>query len=161
MKSMLSISMFLQLIQTGYAYNLIHIKKTCAILGIGPRTCTILGIGSCYFQLIWHSIYSNPSSVQNERLIMKPVSTQGCTMFATKGKILHFSTPKSPENALCGIFTHLNLVLKYYKFAIFQHILCKTLDESLRRQAEFQFWKFGHVLVKTTDFRQTEDKLSK
>ena len=30
---------------------------------------------------------------------MKPVSTWGSTMVATKGEILDFSTPKSPENA--------------------------------------------------------------
>ena len=34
-----------------------------------------------------------------------------------------------------GIFTYLKLVLKYYNFAIFQHTLCKTYDESLQKQA--------------------------
>ena len=56
-------------------------------------------------------------------------------MVATKGKTLDFSTPKSLENAFSGIFTYLKLVLKYYKFAIFQHILCKTYDKSLQKQA--------------------------
>ena len=45
-------------------------------------------------------------------------------MVATKGEILDFSTPKSTENVFSGIFTYLKLVLKYYNFAIFQHILC-------------------------------------
>ena len=31
------------------------------------------------------------------------------------------------------------LVLKYYNFAIFQHIFCKTFDESLQKQAEFKY----------------------
>ena len=30
---------------------------------------------------------------------------------------------------------YLKLVLKYYNFAIFQHILCKTYNESLQKQA--------------------------
>ena len=56
-------------------------------------------------------------------------------MIATEGEILDFSTPKSPEDAFSGIFTHLKLVLKNYNFAIFQHILYKTYDESLQKQA--------------------------
>ena len=70
---------------------------------------------------------------------MNPVSTWGGTMVATKGEILNFSTLKSPENAFSGIFTYLILVLKYYNFAIFQHILCKTYNESLQKQAEAKF----------------------
>ena len=31
---------------------------------------------------------------------------------------------------------YLKLVLKYYSFAIFQHILCKTYDESMQKPAE-------------------------
>ena len=54
---------------------------------------------------------------------------------ATEGEILDISTPKSPGNAFSRVFTHLKLFLKYYKFAIFQHILCKTDDESLQKQA--------------------------
>ena len=56
-------------------------------------------------------------------------------MVPTVGESLDFSTPKSPGNAFSGIFTYLKLVLKYYNFAIFQHILCKTYDESLQKQA--------------------------
>ena len=41
---------------------------------------------------------------------------------------------KAPENAFSGIFTYLKLVLKY-NFVIFLHILCKTYDESLQKQA--------------------------
>ena len=52
---------------------------------------------------------------------------------------LDFSTPKSLENKFSGIFTYLKLVLKYYKFTIFQHILCKTNDESLQKEAELNF----------------------
>ena len=66
---------------------------------------------------------------------MNPVFTWGSTMVATQGEILDFSTRKSPENAFSGIFTYLKLVLKYYNFAIFHHILCKTYDESLQKQA--------------------------
>ena len=65
---------------------------------------------------------------------MNPVSTWGGTMVATEEGILNFSTPKSPENAFSGIFTYLKSVLKYYNFAIFQHMLCKTYDESLQKQ---------------------------
>ena len=56
-------------------------------------------------------------------------------MVGTEGGILDFNTPKSPENAFSGIFTYLKSVLKYYNFAIFQHMLCKTYDESLQKQA--------------------------
>ena len=56
-------------------------------------------------------------------------------MVGTEGETLDFSTPKSPENAFSGIFTYLKLVLKYYNFVIFQHILCKTYDESLQKKA--------------------------
>ena len=56
-------------------------------------------------------------------------------MVAIEGEILNFSTPKSLKNAFSGIFTYLKLVLKYYSFAIFQHILCKAYDESLQKQA--------------------------
>ena len=66
---------------------------------------------------------------------MNPVSTWGGTMVGTEGGILDFSTPKSPENAFSGIFTYLKSVLKYYNFAIFQQMLCKTSDESLQKQA--------------------------
>ena len=48
---------------------------------------------------------------------------------------LDFNTPKSPENAFSEIFTYLKLVLKYYNFAIFQQILCKTYEKSLQKQA--------------------------
>ena len=50
-------------------------------------------------------------------------------------EILEFSTPKSPENAVSMIFTYLKLVEKYYSSAIFQHILCKTYNESLQKLA--------------------------
>ena len=66
---------------------------------------------------------------------MNPVSTWGSTMVTTQGEILDFGTRKSPENAFSGIFTYLKLILKYYNFAIFQHMLCKTYDESLQKQA--------------------------
>ena len=56
-------------------------------------------------------------------------------MIATKGKSLDFSTPQSPKNAFSGIFTYLKLVLKYYNFATCQHILCKTYDKLLQKQA--------------------------
>ena len=56
-------------------------------------------------------------------------------MVATEGEILDFSTPKSPENVFSGIFTYLKSVLKYYNFAIFQHMLSKIYDESLQKQA--------------------------
>ena len=36
------------------------------------------------------------------------------------------------------IFTDLKLVFKYYNVAIFQHILCKNYDKSLKKQSEFQ-----------------------
>ena len=49
-------------------------------------------------------------------------------------KTLDFSTPKSPENAFSRIFTYLKLVLKYYNFAIFQYIHCKTYDKSQQKQ---------------------------
>ena len=52
-----------------------------------------------------------------------------------EGEILDVSTPKSPENAFVSIIIYLKLVLKYYNFAISQHILCKTDDESLQKQA--------------------------
>ena len=61
-------------------------------------------------------------------------STWGGTMVGIERETLDFSTPKSPENAFSGIFTCLKLVWKY-NFAIFQHILCKTYDESLQKQA--------------------------
>ena len=66
---------------------------------------------------------------------MNSVSTWGGTMVATGEDNLDFSTPKSPENAFSRIFMYLNLVLKYYNFTIFQHILWKTYDESLQKQA--------------------------
>ena len=56
---------------------------------------------------------------------MKPVSAWGRN-FGNFSEILDFSTPKSPENAFSGIL---------YYFAIFQHILCKTCQESLQKQA--------------------------
>ena len=56
-------------------------------------------------------------------------------MVATEGEVLDFSTPKSRESAFSGIFMHLKLVSKHYNFAIFQHILCKTYNESLQKQA--------------------------
>ena len=34
-----------------------------------------------------------------------------------------------------GMFTYLKSVLKYYNFAIFQHIFCKTYNELLQNQA--------------------------
>ena len=67
---------------------------------------------------------------------MNTVSTGGGTMIATEGEILDFSTTKSPENAFSGIFTYLKLVLKYCNLAIFQHILCKTYDESLQKHVK-------------------------
>ena len=66
---------------------------------------------------------------------MNPVSTWVGIMVATEGEILDFSTPKSPENASSGIFMYLKLVWKYYSFAVFKPILCKTYDESLQKQA--------------------------
>ena len=45
-------------------------------------------------------------------------------MAATEGGILDFSTSKIPENAFSRIFSYLKLALKYYNFAIFQHIPC-------------------------------------
>ena len=56
-------------------------------------------------------------------------------MVATEGGVLDFSTPKSLESAFSRIFMYLKLVLKYYNFAINQHILCKTYNESLQKQA--------------------------
>ena len=56
-------------------------------------------------------------------------------MVALEGGILDFSTPKSSENAFSRIFTYLKSVLKYYNFATFHHMLCKTYDESLQKQA--------------------------
>ena len=41
---------------------------------------------------------------------MNPVSTWGGTMVGTEDGILDFSTPKSPENTISGIFTYLNSV---------------------------------------------------
>ena len=37
---------------------------------------------------------------------MNPVFIWGSTMVATEGEILDFNTPKGPENAFSGIFTH-------------------------------------------------------
>ena len=56
-------------------------------------------------------------------------------MVTTEGGIFDFSTPKSPKNSFSGIFTYLKSILKYYNFAIFQHMFCKTYDESLQKQA--------------------------
>ena len=66
---------------------------------------------------------------------MNPVSTWGGTMFALEGGILDFSIPKNLENAFSRIFTYLKSVLKYYNFATFQHMLCKTYNKSLQKQA--------------------------
>ena len=85
--------------------------------------------------LVMYCIRSNPSGSQNGRIIMNPASIWGGTMVATEREVLDFSTPKSPEVAFSGIFTYLKLVKKYYNFAIFQNILCKTYDESLQKQA--------------------------
>ena len=67
------------------------------------------------------------------------MSTWRCTIGATEGGTLDFSIPESPESAFSAIFTYLKLVWKYYNLVIFQHVLCKTYDKSLQKQAEFQY----------------------
>ena len=66
---------------------------------------------------------------------MNSVSAWAGTMVAIEGEVLNFNTPKGRENAFSGIFAYLKSVWKYYNFAIFQHILCKTYNESLQKQA--------------------------
>ena len=64
--------------------------------------------GYVFFIWFWHTF--QPIRCSKREVYNEPVSTWRGTMVATEVEILDFSTPKTPENAFCGIFTYLNLV---------------------------------------------------
>ena len=79
---------------------------------------------------------------------------------ALEGGILDFSTPKSSENALSRIFTHLKSVLKYYNFATFQHMLCKTYNELQKQAVDMDLQCILHIASSSYAVKTPKDQVT-